>query len=89
MKNDNTETEKPKRRYELDLHLGADSLESLRGAINSILFDIDRHPVDTPIDIVSGGYDSGYSLKCAVDTSITHDSWYEQLKVYLENTKHG
>lgn len=76
--------EAPKRRYQMELKLGADDLKALRSAINSILFDLDRYPEDTPYESVSGGYDSGYSIKINVDTTITHESWEKVLNEYLE-----
>lgn len=80
-------TDKPKRRYEVDIHIGADDLKSLKHAIDNISFDLERREEDAPINMVSGGVDTGYSVNAAVDTSITHDSWYISLEAYLAAMK--
>lgn len=80
-------TDKPQRRYEVEIRIGADDLISLKRAVNSIEFDLERREEDTPIDMVSGGVDFGYSVSAKIDTSITHDSWYINLRDYLAARK--
>lgn len=75
--------EKPRRRYQMQLTLGADDLRSLLGALHSIEFDLSTEPEDTPRNIVSGGYDSGFVLDLTIDPTITHESWAEYLDKYL------
>lgn len=80
-------TDKPQRRYEVDIHIGADDLKSLKHALDNIAFDLERREEDAPINMVSGGFDTGYSVNATVDTNITHDSWYVNLEAYLAAKK--
>ena len=69
-------SEKPRRRIEVDIRIGADSWDAVRRALDSIAFDIATQE-EGGRDITSGAPDSGYTLTATEDPSITHDSYFE------------
>lgn len=79
--------DKPRRRYEIELHIGADNLRSVIGTLHSILFDLEQRQEDAPLSQVSGGYDCGYTLDATIDQSITHEIWERNLMDYLDEKK--
>lgn len=71
----------PKRRYEVDIHIGADDRQSLIHALNSILFNVENLKVDDePIDITSAGWEHHHTVTGRVDPSITGDSYRQTFK---------
>lgn len=75
---------KPNRRYQVEIRMGADDLRAVIKALESIVFDLEaRKAEDEPLDMVSGGWDSGYYLSAKVDTGITGDSYREALAAYM------
>lgn len=78
--------EQPKRRYEVQIHIGADNKKAFVGALMAIMFNLEAHKTeDEEVDLVSGGWDSGYSVTARVDTSITGDSYHASLEAYMAN----
>lgn len=82
-----------KRRYEMELNMQADDLQSLRGMLMTLLYDLDRIDEETvarlnPYDQVSGGYSGNHIMKLHVRPDVTHDSYMEQLNAYLDE-KHA
>jgi len=72
--------ETPKRRYEVHIHIGADDRKSLLAALRGILFNLDAYKQDDEeINLISGGWDSSYSVIAKVDSSITGDSYRDVL----------
>lgn len=71
----------PTRRYELSLKLGADDWPSLVSALRQLYFEFERRePIAEPRhDIVSGGYDTGYTLRLDYDVEMTHEQWEADL----------
>jgi hypothetical protein len=74
--------EKPRRRIELKLTIGADNWDALRGALKSIQTKI-AISGSLSTSSVSGGYDSGWIYECSERSEITHESWAEDLNAYL------
>lgn len=77
------------RRYELELKMGADNLQALRGMLHTLLFDMDRIDENAleqvnPYNQVSGGYDGNHTLKITFRSDVTHDSYFEQVNAYLD-----
>jgi hypothetical protein len=77
-------TTRPHRRQQLTLDLGADDRESLRSALMGIIHRLDEGEPDDAIDIVSGGYDSSFTLIVKVDKAVTHEGYINELTSYLE-----
>ena len=83
-----------KRRYELKLTMGADDLPSLRGMLNTIIYDLARLEdgdieMVNPYHAISGGYSGNHSLTLELRPDVTHDSYVEQLEAHLEKQKEG
>lgn len=74
----------PRRRLELTLKLGADDWHSLLGTLDHIRFELSvKADDDVPVQIVSGGYDSGYTLTVNIAPAQTHERWEADLKDFL------
>lgn len=71
----------PRRTYELDLKVGADSLDDLIRYLHSLQIELLRGMISSG---VSGGYSAGAVYTLSVDESITHDSWAEANERYVE-----
>lgn len=78
---------KPKRRYEVNLKLGADSLNDVIGALNGLLYELHSKKEDEPIQMITGGYSYGYVLTADIDPQITHDSYEVTLMDYIAEEK--
>lgn len=80
----------PRSRYEVQIHIGASNKKAVISALAAIVFNLEAYKVeDEEIDLVSGGWDSGYSVTGRVDTNITGDSYRDALKAYMaEPTRH-
>lgn len=75
----------PHRKYELTLTLNADDWRALLGAIRHIEFELTvKSEFDAPVHIVSGGYDSGWTLDVAIHPGVTHESYVTALHAYLD-----
>lgn len=70
---------KPKRTYELQLTIGADTLDDLRSNLRSICIDLERNDI-TSFSSVSGGYQSNHILTIEHSPTVTHDSYFEALE---------
>ena len=82
--------DKPKRRYELELRLGADSAKDVIGHLYSLMIDLERHDLEnTPLGIVSGGYSCGFYITIQINRDITHDTWEKELNAYLDSKNGG
>lgn len=71
----------PRRAYELDLKVGADSLDALIGYLRSFETDLHMGKISNG---ASGGYSAGSSYSLSIDESITHDSWAAANDRYVE-----
>lgn len=71
----------PRRRYQLELNVGADSKEDLIGFLRSFQTELYMDRISTG---VTGGYSSGGHYKLSIDERITHDSWAEDNERYVE-----
>lgn len=73
----------PHRRHQLTLQLEADDITGLLSAIAAIEYDLlvkqTDHDWNHPIDITSGGTDSGWHLHVDSDLTITADAYRESL----------
>lgn len=83
-----------KRRYEMTLKMGADDLPSLRGMLNTLIFDLARLEdgdieAVNPYHQISGGYSGNHSMKLELNPDVTHDSYMIQLEEVLEQDKHS
>ena len=78
------ERERPRRRFVLNLKLGADSYEELSSALYNIAREFDRHEIGK--DMASGSPSSGFSLEWSEDESVTHDSYMVAIDEYLDAT---
>ena len=71
---------------ELSLTLEADDLDSLLHAFRAIEHDLllkERdHDWTQPVEITSGGYDSGWHLEVTSDLTITGDAYRASLKTW-------
>lgn len=79
------------RRYQLTLKLGADTIDDLDGALNTVQFDvsvlIDKQYLNRNYHSVSGGPTRDWTLDIAFDPDMTHDRHFEQIKAYLEQKR--
>ena len=63
----------PRRRFVLELHLGADSREDMVSALRGISKAMERG--EYPSTVISGGYNSGFVHLWCEDDAITHDTY--------------
>lgn len=79
------------RRYQLTLKLGADSVDDLDGALNSVQFDvsvlIDKQYLNRSYHSVSGGPTRDWTLDIEFDPEMTHERHFEEIKAYLEQKR--
>ncbi len=82
-------SEKPHRKYELHLTLGADDAETLRDALRSLAFDLEGFETVSawPYQSVSGAPDCGYSTDIECDPDMTPERYQEELEQYLDARK--
>lgn len=74
---------KPRRSYEMELHLGADSKQRAVDSLREIADMIERGDINGPGGC-SGGSSAGWWYTISHDESITHDQWAKALELYLE-----
>ena len=81
--------EKPHRRYQLTLDIGADTYDELLRAIHTFAdhMDMNYPALDYSTNGASGGVSTGYSYDVKVDNDMTHERWYEELQAYLAARK--
>lgn len=75
----------PKRKHQLTLTIGADSLEDLQSAMRQLADEL-REPGTKS---VGGGYRWGHILEHKVDPSQTAEKFREQLDAYIATIKPG
>jgi hypothetical protein len=82
-------SDKPKRKYELEIRMGADSYEDM---LNDLIdwaqtMKIESPGIDYSTDGVSAGYHSSHSYKIAVTPDMTHERYFEELDAWLDEQK--
>jgi hypothetical protein len=70
----------PRRAFELELKIGADSRRDLCDFLTSFVTQLHMDQVTTG---VSGGPSSGGSYSLSVDETITHDSYFAAIDQWL------
>lgn len=73
--------DKPKRRLELTLKLGADSWPDIVRTLEQIAFQLDGYP-ENGWHSASGSPSEGYILDIEVHPDVTHDSYFEAIERY-------
>lgn len=81
-----SDMEKPRRRVEINLRIGADSWDEVRKVFHQLETELAMKQQFSST-IVSGGYASGYILCSNEDEAVTHDSWFEQNELYLNSLR--
>lgn len=66
----------PRRRIVIELKLGADTLDEAIQVLDQVAFRLHE---GFPIECVSGGPGSGYSLSGSDDPAITHESYFAEI----------
>lgn len=84
--------DKPKRKYEMQLTMGADDLPSLRGMLNTLIYDLARledSDVEkvNPYHAISGGYSGNHSIEIRIQPDMDHDKYMDQLNAYIDARK--
>ena len=84
--------DKPRRKYEMTLTMGADDLPSLRGMLNTLIYDLARWEDSdfeqvNPYNAVSGGYSGNHSMTLHIQSDMDHDKYMDQLNAYLDEKK--
>lgn len=86
-----TQPESPRRRHQLSLTLEADDVDSLLASLRAIEHDLlikERdHDWKHPVEITSGGYDSGWHLNITTDLTVTGDAYRDSLKTWHNAVK--
>lgn len=75
----------PVRKHHLEIDLHADSLIALTVALEGLVFKLQTEQLSA--SLVSGGYDSGYTVSYYVDETMTHERFVEELNAYLESKR--
>lgn len=78
--------EKPKRRIQLNIDIGADSIDAAIHDLKQIIFEMTVRGEDN-MNTVSGGYSSGNTVRLIVNPDVDHDSYVEELNKYLDANK--
>lgn len=78
---------KPVRKHHLEIDLHADSVLALTVALDELVFKLKTEQLSA--SIVSGGYDSGYTVSYHVDETMTHERFIEALNAYIESKRAG
>lgn len=68
--------DRPRRRIEVEIRIGADSWDAVRRTLKSIAFDVATQEAGGR-NITSGCTGSSYTLTATEDPNITHDSYFE------------
>lgn len=75
----------PKRRYEMVLKLGSDTIEGLESALT----EIQDRVRDGSTNVVSGGCSEGWNFVITETPEMTHELYVTQLKDYLAAKRHN
>ena len=78
---------KPRRCYEIELKLSADSWQDLTDALDNIRRSLIIEGQRERLSTVSGGYNSGYVLTGTRDDSWTHDRYVEAINAEVARGK--
>lgn len=78
--------DKPHRKIETVIKIGADDNASLIGALTNLLFQAqtDRFPA---LSSVNAGYSWTWDISTKIDETQTHEGWKKELNEYLESLK--
>ena len=76
--------EQPKRAITIKLEIGADDIDALEQAFDSIIFKMRMD--DFPENVASGGYSWGGGYSCQ-RREITHDQYFTELDKFLESER--
>lgn len=77
--------EKPKRAFEINIRIGADSWELVKEELERVVAHvIDHGPV---CDSVSGGPGGGHVVEIFVTEGMTHERYHAELDAYLDGSK--
>lgn len=76
-------TDKPLRNIEIGIRIGADDRPAMLKSLSNILQELKRGEGDC---VVSGGYDSHYTVRVAErgPTGIDHDEYFRQVDEWIE-----
>jgi hypothetical protein len=77
-------SKQPQRRNQLVIKIGADTWEDAKTLLISLLIDIDRYTDREELQIATGGYSSGGTVRAWVNEGVTHDSYMEASNKWLE-----
>lgn len=83
------EPQRPHRRYQMTMSIGADSMEELRRSLEQWCFEMERYGEiqERSYGGASGSPSAGYSYDIRFDPDMTPERYHEELKVYLEAKK--
>lgn len=76
-----TKPKPPKSRFDLTVHISAETWDEVVRDIKEIADHIKRHGVKC--DMAHGGPTHGYSVQIEEDPEMTHDKYHELLQKYL------
>lgn len=79
------EPQKPHRRFELEIHVGADDWETVLRELQRLTAHLEEH--GPACDSVSGGYDQGSWVKIVERPDQTHDKYVAELEAYLASER--
>lgn len=77
---------KPRRRWEVDIHVSADSIVDLGYALREIALDIADRPRAGGLNMVSGGVNSGWRVEGLEIPGQSTEDYQRELRAYLEST---
>ena len=80
------ETEPPKRRYTLEIKLGADTWDDLMLDLKGMAYYLHRYEDLEKAHCVMGGASSGFTVNLVQDKEMTHDRYFELVDTYLDST---
>lgn len=76
----------PRRRYDMHLHLGADSMEDLCAALRDLATQLLMYRKDLKEDyhMVSGGPHDGYSVDILFDPDMSHEKYHDAINEWIK-----
>lgn len=74
---------KPKRPYEIVISAGADTLEDLATALETIAQDICEEKAIIKLSRTSGSPSNGYNFEVVRTDTADHNEYFEKLRKYL------
>ncbi len=78
--------DKPKRRLELILRLGADDMDTIISTFKQLMFDLDQIG-ERDYHSISGAPDAGYILDIAFSPNVDHEGYLTANEAYLKDLK--